>query len=38
MGSGVEGGVAVVLLGITVETARRALGWPLALVAGLALL
>ncbi len=31
-------GVAVVLLGITLETARRAIGWPLPMVAGSALL
>lgn len=31
-------GIAVVLLGITLETARRAIGWPLPMVAGSALL
>lgn len=31
-------GVAIVLLGVTLETARRAIGWPLPVVAGLALL
>jgi TRAP transporter 4TM/12TM fusion protein len=30
--------VAIVLLGITLEAARRAIGWPLPIVAGLALL
>ena len=30
--------VAIVLLGVTLETARRAIGWPLPVVAGLALL
>lgn len=31
-------GVAIVLLAVTLETARRAIGWPLPVVAGLALL